>query len=130
MALKRRRAEASKDAANEYAQLLAKRVNEEKAKKTELRSMSISHPCFLWLGFACWMVMANLYYRATSELDEEVGMYAWRHGVGWMWLGLLRRRTEIAEKSVDTSWCGCQRRMEKSMESFMVRLSVADLVDP
>ena len=39
MALKRRRAEASKDAANEYAQLLAKRVNEEKAKKTELRSM-------------------------------------------------------------------------------------------
>ena len=60
MALKRRRAEASKDAAvcrehghallvwlyilidlllqNEYASILAKRVNEEKAKKTELRS--------------------------------------------------------------------------------------------
>lgn len=50
MALKRRRAEASKDAANEYAQLLAKRVNEEKAKKSELRSMSISHPVSLaWL---------------------------------------------------------------------------------
>lgn len=40
MALKRRQAEASKDAANEYASLLAKRVNEEKAKKTELRSES------------------------------------------------------------------------------------------
>lgn len=62
MALKRRRAEAAKDAAvchepriamhllwriyvlmalllqNEYAAILAKRVNEEKAKKTELRS--------------------------------------------------------------------------------------------
>ena len=50
MALKRRRAEASKDAANEYAQLLAKRVNEEKAKKSELRSMSSSHPVSLaWL---------------------------------------------------------------------------------
>ena len=41
MALKRRRTEASKDAANEYAALLAKRVNEEKAKKTELKS---EHP--------------------------------------------------------------------------------------
>ncbi|KAG8531182.1 uncharacterized protein KY384_004540 [Bacidia gigantensis] len=38
MALKKRQAEATKDAANDYAQLLAKRVNEEKAKKTELRS--------------------------------------------------------------------------------------------
>ena len=67
MAVKRRRAEAAKDAAvchhfipiaftfilryklvltlrrfqNEYASILAKRVNEEKAKKTELRSKSI-----------------------------------------------------------------------------------------
>ena len=40
MALKRRQAEASKDAANEYAAILAKRVNEEKTKKTELRSKS------------------------------------------------------------------------------------------
>ena len=29
---------------NEYAQILAKRVNEEKAKKTELRSESTSYP--------------------------------------------------------------------------------------
>jgi len=42
MALKRRQAEASKDAANEYAQILAKRVNEEKAKKTELRKRRAS----------------------------------------------------------------------------------------
>ena len=67
MALKRRQAEASKDAAvclllsiclvrasglimalqNEYAQILAKRVNEEKAKKSELRSELASHP-------KCW----------------------------------------------------------------------------
>lgn len=70
MALKRRRAEATKDAANEYAQLLAKRVNEEKAKKSELRSMSSSHPV-PWLRVV--MAMANLCHRATSELDEEVG---------------------------------------------------------
>ena len=63
MALKRRQAESSKDAAvshaealvllwgirligcwqNEYASILAKRVNEEKAKKSELRSKSILH---------------------------------------------------------------------------------------
>ena len=43
MALKRRQAEASKDAANEYASILAKRVNEEKAKKSELRSKSYLH---------------------------------------------------------------------------------------
>lgn len=43
-ALKRRQAEASKDAANEYAAILAKRVNEEKAKKSELRSKSIFGP--------------------------------------------------------------------------------------
>jgi len=42
IALKRRRAEMSKDAANEYAQLLAKRVHEEKAKKTELRKRRAS----------------------------------------------------------------------------------------
>jgi len=42
IALKRRHAEASKDAANEYAQLLAKRVAEEKAKKTELRKRRAS----------------------------------------------------------------------------------------
>ncbi|KAL6717339.1 40S ribosomal protein S6 [Lecanora helva] len=42
MALKRRQAEASKDAANEYAQILAKRVNEEKAKKSELRKRRAS----------------------------------------------------------------------------------------
>jgi len=42
IALKRRHAEASKDAANEYSQLLAKRVAEEKAKKTELRKRRAS----------------------------------------------------------------------------------------
>ncbi|KAL9104771.1 MAG: hypothetical protein Q9163_000321 [Psora crenata] len=42
LALKRRQTEASKDAANEYAQILAKRVNEEKAKKTELRKRRAS----------------------------------------------------------------------------------------
>ncbi|KAI4162098.1 MAG: hypothetical protein Q9214_001325 [Letrouitia sp. 1 TL-2023] len=42
IALKRRRAEAQKDAANEYAQLLAKRVGEEKAKKTEARKRRAS----------------------------------------------------------------------------------------
>jgi small subunit ribosomal protein S6e len=42
IALKRRRAEASKDAANEYAQLLAKRVHEEREKKTELRKRRAS----------------------------------------------------------------------------------------
>jgi small subunit ribosomal protein S6e len=41
-AIKRRQAEASKDAANEYAALLAKRVNEEKAKKSELRKRRAS----------------------------------------------------------------------------------------
>ncbi|KAG0638728.1 ribosomal protein S6e-domain-containing protein [Tuber brumale] len=40
--LKRRRAEASKDAANEYAALLAKRVHEEKAKRSELRKRRAS----------------------------------------------------------------------------------------
>ncbi|KAI1608037.1 40S ribosomal protein S6-A [Exophiala viscosa] len=42
LALKRRRAEASKDAANEYAQLLAKRVHEEREKRTELRKRRAS----------------------------------------------------------------------------------------
>ncbi|KAK4691621.1 small subunit ribosomal protein S6e, partial [Lecanoromycetidae sp. Uapishka_2] len=42
LALKRRQAEASKDAANEYAAILAKRVNEEKAKKSELRKRRAS----------------------------------------------------------------------------------------
>ncbi|KAF6240742.1 hypothetical protein HO173_001415 [Letharia columbiana] len=42
MALKRRQAESSKDAANEYASILAKRVNEEKAKKSELRKRRAS----------------------------------------------------------------------------------------
>ncbi|MCJ1260693.1 40S ribosomal protein S6 [Lobaria immixta] len=42
LALKRRKAEASKDAANEYSSILAKRVNEEKAKKTELRKRRAS----------------------------------------------------------------------------------------
>jgi small subunit ribosomal protein S6e len=42
IALKRRRAEAAKDAANDYAQLLAKRVSEEKAKRTELRKRRAS----------------------------------------------------------------------------------------
>jgi small subunit ribosomal protein S6e len=42
IALKRRRAEASKDAANEYAQLLAKRVHEEREKRTELRKRRAS----------------------------------------------------------------------------------------
>ncbi|KAH9821385.1 Ribose-phosphate pyrophosphokinase 2 [Teratosphaeria destructans] len=37
IALKRRRAEASKDAANEYAQIIHKRVSEEKAKQAEIR---------------------------------------------------------------------------------------------
>ncbi|KZF19819.1 40S ribosomal protein S6-B [Xylona heveae TC161] len=42
ISLKRRRAEAAKDAANEYAQLLAKRVHEEKAKKDEQRKRRAS----------------------------------------------------------------------------------------
>ncbi|ETN37663.1 40S ribosomal protein S6-B [Cyphellophora europaea CBS 101466] len=42
LALKRRRAEASKDAANEYSQLLAKRVHEEREKKSELRKRRAS----------------------------------------------------------------------------------------
>jgi len=42
IALKRRRAEASKDAANEYAQLLAKRVHEEREKRNELRKRRAS----------------------------------------------------------------------------------------
>jgi len=42
IALKRRHAEASKDAANEYAQLLAKRVHEEREKRTELRKRRAS----------------------------------------------------------------------------------------
>ncbi|KEF57769.1 40S ribosomal protein S6 [Exophiala aquamarina CBS 119918] len=42
IAIKRRRAEAAKDAANEYAQLLAKRVHEEREKRTELRKRRAS----------------------------------------------------------------------------------------
>ncbi|RMZ77007.1 hypothetical protein DV738_g4570, partial [Chaetothyriales sp. CBS 135597] len=42
IALKRKRAEASKDAATEYAQLLAKRVHEEREKKTEARKRRAS----------------------------------------------------------------------------------------
>jgi small subunit ribosomal protein S6e len=42
IALKRRQAEASKDAANEYAQLMHKRVHEEKAKKEEIRKRRAS----------------------------------------------------------------------------------------
>jgi len=42
IALKRRRAESSKDAANEYAQLLAKRVHEERDKRQELRKRRAS----------------------------------------------------------------------------------------
>jgi len=42
VALKRRRAEASKDAANEYAALLAKRVQEENAKRSEIRKRRAS----------------------------------------------------------------------------------------
>jgi len=42
LALKRRRSEASKDAANEYAQLLAKRVHEERDKRIELRKRRAS----------------------------------------------------------------------------------------
>ncbi|KAI9847394.1 MAG: 40S ribosomal protein S6 [Sclerophora amabilis] len=42
IALKRRHAEASKDAANEYAQILAKRVTEAKAKKSDLRKRRAS----------------------------------------------------------------------------------------
>ncbi|KAI4144974.1 MAG: hypothetical protein L6R39_003964 [Caloplaca ligustica] len=42
MALKRRKAEASKDAANEYAQILAKRVNEAKAAKSDARKRRAS----------------------------------------------------------------------------------------
>ncbi|KAK5053084.1 hypothetical protein LTR84_002058 [Exophiala bonariae] len=42
IALKRRRAEASKDAANEYSQLLAKRVHEERDKRAELRKRRAS----------------------------------------------------------------------------------------
>ncbi|KAI4126538.1 MAG: hypothetical protein LQ338_003694 [Usnochroma carphineum] len=46
MALKRRKAEASKDAANEYAQILAKRVNAAKALKSEARSESCQEILF------------------------------------------------------------------------------------
>ncbi|KAL8783386.1 MAG: hypothetical protein Q9213_004645 [Squamulea squamosa] len=42
MALKRRKAEASKDAANEYAQILAKRVGQAKAAKDEARKRRAS----------------------------------------------------------------------------------------
>jgi len=42
IALKRKRAEAAKDAANEYQQLLAKRVQEEKSKRTELKKRRAS----------------------------------------------------------------------------------------
>jgi len=42
IALKRRNAEASKDAANEYSQILAKRVIEEKSKRSELRKRRAS----------------------------------------------------------------------------------------
>jgi len=42
IALKRRRAEASKDAANEYASILAKRVHEEREKKSEARKRRAS----------------------------------------------------------------------------------------
>jgi len=42
IALKRRKAESSKDAANEYAQLLAKRVHEERDKRQELRKRRAS----------------------------------------------------------------------------------------
>ncbi|KAI9824601.1 MAG: 40S ribosomal protein S6 [Thelocarpon impressellum] len=42
IALKRRRAEAFKDAANDYSQLLAKRVAEAKAKKVEVRKRRVS----------------------------------------------------------------------------------------
>lgn len=42
MALKRRRAEAAKDAAAEYQQLLAKRVAEEKAKRSEIKKRRAS----------------------------------------------------------------------------------------
>ncbi|KAL8899046.1 MAG: hypothetical protein Q9207_006399 [Kuettlingeria erythrocarpa] len=42
MALKRRKAESSKDAANEYAQILAKRVGDVKAQKSEARKRRAS----------------------------------------------------------------------------------------
>lgn len=42
IALKRRRAEASKDAANDYAQLLSKRVHEEREKRSEMRKRRAS----------------------------------------------------------------------------------------
>ena len=50
---------------NEYASILAKRVNEEKAKKTELRSRSFLH---LRAGFE-WQLTYN---RTKSVVDEEV----------------------------------------------------------
>lgn len=42
IALKRRRAEAQKDAANDYAQMLAKRVHEEREKRSELKKRRAS----------------------------------------------------------------------------------------
>jgi len=42
LALKKRRSEASKDAANDYHQLLAKRVHEEREKRSELRKRRAS----------------------------------------------------------------------------------------
>jgi len=42
VALKKKRSDASRDAAAEYAQLLAKRVNEEKAKRSELKKRRAS----------------------------------------------------------------------------------------
>ncbi|KAL9107976.1 MAG: hypothetical protein Q9227_007191 [Pyrenula ochraceoflavens] len=42
IALKRRKSEAQKDAANEYAQMLAKRVHEEREKRSEMRKRRAS----------------------------------------------------------------------------------------
>ena len=73
MALKRRQAEASKDAANEYAAILAKRVNEEKTKKSELRSKFLSELSNS-VEKRAELIIDN---RASRVFDEEVDWGRW-----------------------------------------------------
>ncbi|KAL8760890.1 MAG: hypothetical protein Q9184_002955, partial [Pyrenodesmia sp. 2 TL-2023] len=79
MALKRRKAESSKDAANEYAQILAKRVGEVKAQKSEARSKFI-----LRTSTPLRSLMA---YRAKSFFDAQIEV------------GISRRKRELCLKA-------------------------------
>ncbi|CAF9922399.1 MAG: hypothetical protein HETSPECPRED_005059 [Heterodermia speciosa] len=67
LAVKRRRAEAAKDAANEYAAILAKRVNEEKAKKSELRTKLVADR----LGIELTKIMVLQY--SNQETSVTIG---------------------------------------------------------